>query len=591
MKRLAIIAATAALMLGVAQCKKPDVSATVPETNTVNMTVTASPGRTAIDSADGTVVWSDGDKMYVSAEDNGSWTCKGSLTLQSGAGTPTGTFTGTLTGVSDGEHEFKFFYLGSNNGVSPSAGTTTVEISFDNQNVTGGSKGTLTGSDKYHVGYGVATGTVSGSNVSDINVTLTSKVAIAYLDFIDGETPYTGTLTLSGENIYNSMTVNFDGHFTGQKTGEECINLTNTTSSKKYVMLVPKGAGEETLVFGGGAEGTTTFYNGIVENKIYRMSDGSPIEVSVMVTPSNETNGIASEFEQGEFFSEACLPGEFTVNASGDKVHFSRGNMYWDGKFRIEENQWMTTPSAAGMDIVDFDFDKLVEVMSHTLLPYDESHVSHFYWSRDWSEAVKEVFDETQYMSKNDIFFTNETATTPNPDFEANGDKGVWRSLSGAEINYILNVDNSDDPSVGRQAPVRFAIARLHDTHGVLLFPDEYSGEYEVEGVSEINSAYGVETFPENSIEEAVWMEMESAGAVFLPLAGFRGVDNLLGIPLDKLSVAARGLGGVYWLSDCDKDTGRSMNFMCIYTLIASELLTLYRDCGASVRLVCAVEP
>ena len=257
-----------------AQCKKSEDSAPS-EAKPVEMTVTVGPGSKTDIASTGGITWSADDKLYVG--DGSKYI--GYLTLADGEGTRTGTFTGSveLTDADEGkELAFHFYYLGSVDHTSLTKGAESVEVDFSSQNIIEGTDGKLTNASKQHVCYGRANGTVIGGAVTDINVMLVSKVAIAHFNFKRGNADYAGALTLSGDNIYSTMTVNFNSEVfacTGTK-GE--ISLTNTTSSEKYVMLVPTAetTGSQTLTFAGeNLSGEAILENGIKPNKFYGMKD------------------------------------------------------------------------------------------------------------------------------------------------------------------------------------------------------------------------------------------------------------------------------------------------------------------------------
>ena len=277
-----------ALVLLLTQCKKPEVkfpSPVAPEGTTVSMTITAGPGRTDITNK-GHIVWGEDDVIYVGQGGQ----CIGYLSITDGVGEVTGTFTGDVTVSSAGAFTFHFFYLGHDNGIDPAEmnGKSSAAVSFASQNITADGSGNLTNASRHHVGYGkVENVVVTGGPLTGLDVTLRSKVAIAYFKFTKDETPYTGALTLSGDHIYNSMTVDFDGNFSGSTTGG--IELANTSSNLKYAMLVPTANGSETLNFTGSATatGTVTFTSGIEANKFYCVGEGEPIEVKV-TAPTHE---------------------------------------------------------------------------------------------------------------------------------------------------------------------------------------------------------------------------------------------------------------------------------------------------------------
>lgn len=57
----------------------------------------------------------------------------------------------------------------------------------------------------------------------------------------------------------------------------------------------------------------------------------------------------------------------------------------------------------------------------------------------DASAAYARDYNDSQ-TSVTDVLFTNATESTANPHFTANGQIGLWRTLSMDELNYLLNV-------------------------------------------------------------------------------------------------------------------------------------------------------
>ena len=459
-----------AFALLLTQCRKPEVKFPTPsaadEGTTVSMTVTAGPGSKTDITAAGAIKWSEGDKLYVGFD--GKYV--GCLEIKSGVGTPTGWFSGTLTLDENvtGEQTFHFFYLGSTERTLE-VGATEATVSFASQNIYNNG-GNLKNASAQHVGYGSASGTVKDGVVTGINVTLVSKVALARFSFKKGGTGYSNALTLKGNNIYNSMTVDFNGTLTGTKTGDGKINLTNTTSSEKYVMLVPVGTGSETLSFAGeGFEGSTTLGSGIEPNKFYGR------EVAIEVKPT---------------------PFEFSVSGT-TTVEFAPGNLWYgkaDGEetaaFHFEANQWGFEDS------------------------WNSSHVSHFYWSKDVAEAVKDEFNWDQEMDTKDNFFTNSDATTASSSFTVDGETGVWRTLSKDEWNYLLSINPEEYEqqegygrvnalSLSKWSAVKFGESGP-TVNGLIIMPDGWDGALTP------------------TTDYTTWQSLASSGVVFLPAAGYR---------------------------------------------------------------------
>ncbi len=397
MKKLLLIMAAALMMM--TQCRKQETMPVTPSAGRpVEMTVTVGPGSKTDIASTGGITWSTGDKLYVG--DGSKYI--GYLTLAGGVGTQTGTFTGGvgLADVEEGDNlTFHFYYLGSADHTSLSKGAEFVEVDFSSQDITKDGNGKLTNASLQHVCYGRANGTVIGGAVTDINVMLVSKVAIAHFNFKKGDADYAGALTLGGTNIWNKMTVNFNSEVFACTGTKGDISLTNTTSSEKYVMLVPT---EETTVSqaltftgaGDNVSGSYTLKNGIEANKFYGLTGAIAVTLEAAAAP---------KFSVGE----------------NTTVEFAPGNLYWDGSaFKFEANQWSFESS------------------------WNASHVSHFYWSMDAAEATKDNFNWAQSMSTEDVFFTNSSS------FQVAGETaGTWRTLSAAEWDYLLNTRCNNNAS------------------------------------------------------------------------------------------------------------------------------------------------
>lgn len=385
MKKVLLFITMAAALL-FTQCKK-EVS--VPSAGkTVSMTVTAGPGGKTDITENGAITWSTGDKLYVGDGEK----YIGYLTLVGEGGSATGAFTGNVTLGEDvtGEKSFGFFYLGSNPPEVASS-ATFVDVEFDNQTGLLGDLGSC------HVGYGSATGTVVDNVVTDINVMLVSKVALAHFSFTKNAVAYTGALTLSGDNICNKMTVNFASagfDCTGTKGG---ISLAGG-NGERYVMLVPtdETTGSQTLTLASADfEGSATFGSGIEANKFYGRE--SAIEVKHI---------------------------EFTVDENGTKVKFAPGNLYYDGSaFHFEANQWDFRHYNGKTN------DAAVIGGESTTTP--AGTVGSFFWSKDAAKACAEGYDGTG-AADTDVFFTKAEG------FKV-GNETSWRTLSKDEWDYLLN--------------------------------------------------------------------------------------------------------------------------------------------------------
>ena len=220
----------------------------------------------------------------------------------------------------------------------------------------------------------------------------------------------------------------------------------------------------------------------------FTATDGSKCVMKSTTLPEIKRNVVgkltlcAPQFTGG--LPAGALKGEFSVSAT-KQVHFSQGNLYWDGSaFKFEANQYSGTS-------------------------YANNHVSHFYWSKDASVAYAEGYNDGS-ASGSDVFFTNETETTSKDGFTVNvggTEQTGWRTLSTAEWTYLFNNHTKK-------------WATVNGVNGYVIAPDGFEGE--------LADSY------ENDAE------LVTAGnLVFLPAAGDR-------IGFDVSNV---GGNGSYWSS------------------------------------------
>ncbi len=224
-----------------------------------------------------------------------------------------------------------------------------------------------------------------------------------------------------------------------------------------------------------------------------------------------------------------ALPGVFSI--SGDdgttvkKIHFSKGNLYYDSSlFKFENNQYDTPDEGS----------------------WDSNHVSHFYWSKTGSVTFGEdYYDED--TSIGDLFFTNAEGFSVNVEGAA---KTGWRALSIKEWQYMFNTRTM------KNGKDRYTLNITYGgMSGLVLYPDDYSGSVLAPGINYTN-----ENFPQD--------------CVFLPVAGCRNGS----------SVDLVGDNGYYWSSSLfNKDQVCSVLLGSVLVDLSDREL---RNHGSSVRLI-----
>lgn len=153
---------------------------------------------------------------------------------------------------------------------------------------------------------------------------------------------------------------------------------------------------------------------------------------------------------------------------------------------------------------------------------------------------------------------------------------GTWRTLSRDEWDYLINrraastVDGTDS--------ARYAEATVCGVKGLVLFPDRFERPESLDSIVGINRNSFTLHFSDNVYTAEQWAQMEDAGAVFLPAAGFRGGTWLSTI----------GEGGSYWASTCNANRQAYALLFIDGVVNASAECTYDKDrgYGRSVRLV-----
>ena len=120
---------------------------------------------------------------------------------------------------------------------------------------------------------------------------------------------------------------------------------------------------------------------------------------------------------------------------------------------------------------------------------------------------------------------------------------GVWRTLTGAEWFYLLNRDNDSKRGAGS----------VNGVGGMILLPDDWDLPEGCNFDAAFSDAQNV--WGPNNYTLAQWAKMEAAGAVFLPAAGYRGVQS------SNPYMMYVGSRGYYWSTTRWNDNS-AMNYL-----------------------------
>jgi len=248
------------------------------------------------------------------------------------------------------------------------------------------------------------------------------------------------------------------------------------------------------------------FYRKYLQREaMFALPDGSQIESQILgVKQTLDVHSDGTNFYTiSRSLPDDCIPGVFSV--SGDKqVFFSRGNL----QYRIYDDSWRFAPQQyhkcfADDDVVGYNYEDWMG---------EDNWIDLFGYGM-WLEG--------EYPANTDQDYN---AYYPPCDVDMNFE-GVsaigeeWTTLTKKEWGYMLGSDGDSD-SHRNMASDLYRWSSVFGVPGFIVMPDEST----------------VDIGWEYSDDES-WAEMEAAGALFLPLAGYRFGDILYAV----------GTGGYYW--------------------------------------------
>ena len=181
------------------------------------------------------------------------------------------------------------------------------------------------------------------------------------------------------------------------------------------------------------------------------------------------------------------LSGAFTINGDGDQINFSKGNLQYVGSWQFAENQWNiigNDQADDNRDLFGWGTGDAPNKVSTSLADYAEYH--------EWGTNM--------------------------------GDG--WYTLSKDEWTYLFQTRTN--------AANLYAPAWVNGVSGFVILPDEFTLP------SGLSFTTGVTNYGTNFYANAAWRAMENAGAVFLPVDGYRYNGN---------SIKWVGQSGFYWSS------------------------------------------
>ena len=230
-----------------------------------------------------------------------------------------------------------------------------------------------------------------------------------------------------------------------------------------------------------------------------------------------------------------AIDGKFTINADGNQVYFSQGNLQYIGSaatpyWKFADNQWDVLNTATGQNSSSQNVDR--DLFGWGTSGYNHGANCYQPWSTSQSNSDYHAYGSPQYNLYDQ---TGQADWGYNPISNGGNQANQWRTLTQPEWAYIFNTRTTS-------SGIRYAKATVNDVNGVILLPDDWSSDtYSLVSINYDNGSYY-----RNTISATQWSTLEQAGAVFLPAAGYRGGTSVYNV----------GAYGRYWSASYDNSIG-----------------------------------
>ncbi len=288
----------------------------------------------------------------------------------------------------------------------------------------------------------------------------------------------------------------------------------------------------------------------------------------------------ANDLDFVEPLPQGALPGLFTINANGDQVRFSQGNLQYQAStstWRFAEHQY---DFVGGVDQYGEQFGNVyeegVQCQNNLISSAYTGWIDLFsFGCSGWNNGsttfapdnTGSTYDINYFPSDGEYYddngqrisLTGEHAEADwawhNPIQNGGNQAHMWRTMTEYEWDYLLF--NRTASTINGVQNARFAKARVNGVAGLILFPDIYTQPSDVPAPTtySINvaeaEAWASNSRSYNSYTIVQWSKMENNRAVFLPGSGCRGNNrNFEGIGWSGYQMDPRSTTlGYYWTS------------------------------------------
>jgi hypothetical protein len=392
-------------------------------------------------------------------------------------------------------------------------------------------------------------------------------------DHVAAATPGTGTFTVALTGLTQNTTYYVCAYVTNSEGTVYGETVSFTTLRQPWSITATAEPTE-----GGAVTGAQTYFQGDECTLVATPSDGyafvnwtegvdetgAPNVVSTNATYTLEVTAahtLVAHFELTR--PQGTINGKFSVNADGDQVYFSQGNLQYIGSaatpyWKFAEHQWDYLGTTTNQNSQNQNVDR--DLFAWSTSGYDHGANGYQPWSTSRTNS-------DYYAYGNESCNLNDETGKADWGYNAISNGGntenQWFTLSYEEWKYVFNTRTTT-------SGIRYVKATVNSVNGVILLPDDWDASYYTLSNTNTDDA----SFSTNTISETEWATLEQHGAVFLPAAGYRY----------GTSVSSVGSYGDYW------SASNSHSLSAWYVdFDGSNLYTddyYYRYYGLSVRLV-----
>ena len=259
---------------------------------------------------------------------------------------------------------------------------------------------------------------------------------------------------------------------------------------------------------------------------------------------------------------DGVLPGAFSVSAT-QQVHFSQGNLQYQAStntWRFAEHQY----GYVGNDNsnISSTYSGWIDLFGWGTSGWNSGAVCYQPWSI--STTSSDYYPGGSHYNWLIGAYVEADWAWHNAISNGGNVAHQWRTLTNAEWDYLLNSRTNASSKRG--------IGNINGVGGLIILPDSWTLP---SGCPQFTTGLSSnENWTRNSYTLDQWAEMEAAGAVFLPAAGYR----------NGTAVSDVGSFGDYWSSTIYNE--RDAHYLSFSSRNIQADYNYYRYCGFSVRPV-----